>query len=138
MTELSFEYWNTLADQTILISSLLCGFSILILANLLISKLNGRLINSIMVFSTMSASFFLIALLTANKILLMTTEGYPLQVVNDDLFLPRIFVGASFYLGILSLIAVISLVGWTKSKRMGIFTTIFGILTFILSLFMTF
>lgn len=136
MTELSFEYWNKLAEQTLLISSLLGGFSVVVLANLLIAKLNSRLIKSIMVFSIMSASFFLLTLLVSNKILLMTTEGYPFRVENEDLFIPRILIGGAFYLGIISLITVISLVGWTKSKKMGIFSTIIGVLTFLVSLSM--
>lgn len=136
MTELSFDYWNKLAEQTLLISSLLGGFSVVVLANLLIAPLNSRLIKSIMIFSILSAAFFLVTLLVSNKILLMTTAGYPFEVNQQDLFFPRIIVGISFYLGIISLITVISLVGWTKSKKLGIFSTVIGILTFLLSLWM--
>ena len=71
------------------------------------------------------------------KLLLMTTEGYPLELKNTDLFLPRIIGTISFYFGILSLITMISLAGWTKSKRMGIITTGIGIITLILTLLMT-
>ncbi len=42
MIEISFEYWNKLADQTLVISSLLGGFSIAIIANLLVSEVNTR------------------------------------------------------------------------------------------------
>jgi len=137
MIEITFEYWNKLADQTILISSLLGGFSIAVIANLLVSEINTRLIKSIMIFSTLAASFFLITVFAMTKLLLMTTPGYPLKVVSNDLSVPRIVGSSFFYLGIVSLITVISLAGWTKSKRMGIFTTAIGIMTLTITIMMT-
>jgi len=137
MTEITFQYWNRLADQIILISSLLSGFSIAVIANLLVSELNTKLIKSIMVFSTLAASFFLITIFAMTKLLLMTTNGYPIKFEESDLLIPRIIGSLFFFFGITSLISVISLAGWTKSKKMGIITTTIGILTFILSLFMT-
>ena len=137
MTEITFEYWNKLANQTILISSLLGGFSIAVVANLLVAELNTRLIKSIMIFSTLSAGFFLITVFAMTKLFLMTTDGYPLKVVLDDLLMPRVIGSTFFYLGILSLIAVISLAGWTKSKKMGSITTAIGVFTLVLTLLMT-
>ena len=60
MTEITFEYWNKLAEQTITISSLLGGFSIAVIANFLVSDLNTKLSKSIMTVSTLAACFFLI------------------------------------------------------------------------------
>jgi hypothetical protein len=60
MTEITFEYWNKLAEQTITISSLLGGFSIAVIANLLVSDLNTKLLKSIMAVSTLAASVVLI------------------------------------------------------------------------------
>lgn len=137
MTEITFDYWNKLADQTILVSSLLGGFSIAVVANLLVSEINTRLVKTIMIFSTLAASFFLITVFAMTKLLLMTINGYPLKVVSDDLLVPRIVGVSFFYLGTVSLITVISLAGWTKSKNMGRFTTTIGILTLIFTLFMT-
>jgi len=51
--------------------------------------------------------------------------------------LPRVVGVIAFFLGIISLLAMISMSGWTKSKRMGRFTTILGIITLILILLMT-
>lgn len=136
MTEMTFEYWNKLADQTIMISSLLGGFSIAVIANLLVSELNTRLSKNIMVAATLAASFFLVTVFAMTKLLMMTTDGYPLKVIGSDLILPRIVGVISFFLGITSLITMISLAGWTKSKNMGRFTTAIGILTFILILIM--
>lgn len=134
MIEITFEYWNKLADQTILISSLLGGFSIAVIANLLVSEMNTRISKSVMIASTLAASFFLVTVFAMTKILLMTTDGYPFKVVQDDLFLPRIIGVISFFFGIISLITMISLAGWAKSKKMGRFTTAIGILTLILIL----
>jgi len=136
MPEVSFEYWNKLADQTILVSSLLSGFSITVVANLLVAELNTRLLNTIMVFATLSATFFLITVFGMTNLLLMTTAGYPFPVVSEDLFYPRVIGSIFFFLGIISLLVMISLSGWTKSKKMGMFTTILGVLALILILTM--
>lgn len=134
MTEITFEYWNKLADQTILISSLLGGFSIAVMANLLVSEINTRLVRYIMIFSALAASFFLITIFAMTKLLLLTTDGYPFKVINDDLLLPRVIGSSFFSLGIISLITLIALAGWTKSKKMGTFTIIIGVFTLILTL----
>lgn len=136
MIELTFEYWNKLADQIITISSLLGGFSIAVIANILISDTNTRLLKNIMIAATLSASLFLVTVFAMTKLLMMTTNGYPMKVIESDLILPRIFGMISFLLGIISLITMISLAGWTKSKKMGRFTTAIGILTFIVILMM--
>ncbi len=132
MTELTFEYWNKLAEQIMTISSLLGGFSIAVIANLLVSETKTRLQNNIMAASTLAASFFLITVFAMTKLLMMTTDGYPIKVVDGDLLLPRITGVMAFLFGIISLLTMISIAGWTKSRRMGIFTTSIGILTFLL------
>jgi len=136
MIELTFEYWNKLADQTIMISSLLGGFSIAVIANILVSDKNTRLLKNILGASTLAASFFLVTVFAMTKLLMMTTNGYPLKVIESDLMLPRIVGMISFLFGIISLITMISLAGWTKSKKMGRFTTTIGIFTFIIILIM--
>jgi hypothetical protein len=137
MEDIPYEYWNKLANQVITISSLLGGFSIATTANLLVSNNDTRLVKSILIFSTSAASFLFVTIFAMTKLLLMTTDGYPFKVVSSELALPRLVGTISFFLGILSLITVISLAGWTKSKRMGQVTTGLGILTFILILLMT-
>lgn len=137
MTELTFEYYNKLANQIITISALLGGFSIAVIANLLVSDTKTRLTNNIMKTSTLAACFFLITVFAMTKVLLMTTEGYPKKVLDSDLLLPRGIGAFTFFFGTISLIVMISMAGWTKSKKMGIFTTIIGIITLIFVLFMT-
>lgn len=136
-TEIPFEYWNKLANQIITISSLLCGFSIAIMANIVVSKAETQLVKNIMIVSTLAGSLFLVTIFAMTKLLLMTTEGYPFKVHHADLTLPRIVGVISFFSGIFSLIIMISLSGWTKSKRMGIITIGIGVLTLILMLLMT-
>ena len=135
-TGIPFEYWNKLANQVITISSLLGGFSIAIIANILVSQNDSRLVKIIMLVSTLAGSFFLVTIFAMTKLLLMTTDGYPFQVAESDLALPRLLGTISFFLGIFSLITMISLAGWTKSKRMGRISTGLGMLTFILILLM--
>ena len=136
MTELTFEYWNKLAEQIITISSLLGGFSIAVIANFLVSDLNTKLSKSIMAVSTLAASFFLITIFAMTNLLMKTTVGYPFKVVDNDLMLPRVVGMITFFIGIISLVALISMSGWTKSKKMGRFTTILGTITLLLILLM--
>lgn len=132
MTELPFEYWNKLANQFILTSSLLGGFSIATIANLIVSKAEGRIFNAIMKFAIVACSAFIATIFSMTEILMITTEGYPFQANNQDIVLPRIIGSLSFFLGIFGLIAMISLSGWTRSKKLGGFTTFVGVLTLIL------
>lgn len=136
-TEVPFEYWNKLANQVITISSLLGGFSIAIIANILVSQLDNRLVKAILIVSTLAASFFLVAIFAMTKLMLMTTEGYPFQIAASDLTLPRLIGSISFFMGIFSLVTMISLAGWTKSKNMARISTGIGILTLLLILLMT-
>lgn len=137
MEEMSFEYWNKLADQVILISSLLSGFSIAVVANFLVADSNNnRLKRTIMKTAVLAAGFFLVSLFAMTKILMMTTNGFPLKVTNGDLKFPSIIGGVALVFGIMSLITMISLSGWTKSKKLGRFTVGVGVLTFILILIM--
>jgi len=133
---MSFEYWNKLADQIIVISSLLGGFSIAVIANFLVSDTNTRLTKNIMKSAVLAASFFLASVFAMTKVLMMTTDGFPLKMTEGDLRVPSIIGGMTLLFGIMSLITMISLSGWTKSKKMGRFTTVVGILTLILILFM--
>ena len=128
--EITFEYWNKLASQTITISSLLAGFSIAVIANFLVSELKTKLSKYIMAAAILAACLFLISLFAMTAVVLMTTEGFPIKTVTqDDIRFPRLTGGFSFIFGIISLLAIVSLAGWTKSKKLGIFTTIVGALT---------
>jgi len=137
MIDLTFEYWNKLATHMITISSLLGGFSIAVVANLLVSEVNTKLLKSVMASSVLAASFFIISIFSMTKIFFITTSGYPFKVEASEIIFPRIAGASSFFLGILFLLGIVALSGWTKSKNMGRFTTFFAVLTFIILLVMT-
>tara|TARA_B100000678_G_C18101973_1_gene459174 strand:- start:323 stop:751 length:429 start_codon:yes stop_codon:yes gene_type:complete len=133
--QLTLEYWNELAKQLILISSLLSGFSITVVANLLVSDKNDTLTNRILKAATLSAGSFLVSVFATVQIALITTPGYPLkEVTADDFIIPRIIGIIAFIVGLISLTTVVSLSGWTKSKKIGRYTTFIGVLTLILIL----
>ncbi|GAA5023797.1 hypothetical protein GCM10011506_06900 [Marivirga lumbricoides] len=131
MVELSLEYWNKLAHQILLITTLLSGFSIAVVANLLVYESKSRIAINILRIATVAAGSFLINVFAMTRIIMMTTDGYPLKVIESDINLPRIIGGVSFFLGIISLAGIISLSGFTKSRKTGIFTTIVGVLTLV-------
>jgi hypothetical protein len=134
MIEIPLEYWNKLASQLIMISSLLGGFSIAVTANLLVSESNNKITNNILKVATIASGCFLIAVFSLTKIVMMTTQGYPFKVVESSLNFPRMIGIITFMLGIISLSIVIALSGWAKSKKTGIFTTIVGVLTLLMIL----
>ncbi|BDD05495.1 hypothetical protein [Aureibacter tunicatorum] len=127
---LSLEYLNGLANQILLISSLLGGFSIAIVSNLLTDKTKGQITNRIFQVTTLAAGSFLVSVFAMTKIVMMTTKGYPENISSETLETSNIIGSISFLLGITFLCFVIVLSGWTKSKQLGIFTTIVGIITF--------
>lgn len=130
---MTLEYWNELAKQTLLITSLLSGFSITVVANILVSDRNDKLTNRILKSATLSASCFLVTVFAMVHIVMTTTPGgYIKNVSIDDFQTARIIGMLTFMTGLFSLSAMIGLSGWSKSKRVGIFTTTIGILTLIL------
>ena len=70
------------------------------------------------------------------KVLMMTTDGFPIKVTEVDFKISSLIGGMTLLLGIMSLTTLIALAGWTKSKQMGRFTTVVGIFTLILILIM--
>ena len=134
MAEIPFEYWNKLASQLITISSVLSGFSIAVTANLLVSDSNNRITNAILKVTTIASGCFLVTVFAMTKILMMTTDGHPVQITIGDLAIPRVIGILTFFLGVVSLSLVIALSGWTKSRRIGVFTTAVGVLTFLMML----
>ena len=132
MTELSFEYWNALVSQLIVISSLLCGFSLSLLFKLPDTQSNNRINTYIFRSTTIATASFLVCIFAMTKILMMTNKGFPFKVTAADLTLPRIIGVLSFLTGIVSIILIISLSGWNKPDRSKWFTIIIGILTLLL------
>lgn len=122
ITEISFEYWNKLSSQTVFIVSLLGGFSILVIANILVAEIKTKLIKYILLTSTLAAGLFLISIFAWTAVMMMTTPGYPEKIDRGEFTYHRTLGAATLLLGIISLLSLISLVGWTKSRKMGIVT----------------
>ncbi|MEL6652551.1 MAG: hypothetical protein AAFQ87_17250, partial [Bacteroidota bacterium] len=119
MLELPFDYWNKLASQLILISSLLGGFSLAVLISLLNAQETGRILNAMIRTAIIAASSFIICIFSLNKIILMTTEGYPLEVSQGEIRSPQMIGGIALLLGLVCLLLLIALSGWRKSRSMG-------------------
>jgi hypothetical protein len=136
MTELSFDYWNKLAGQLIVISSLLGGFSLSVIIPLIESKFENSTTPYIFRAILISTACFLISIFAMTKILMITTPGFPRKVTGEDFFLPRIVGATSFIIGILSIIAVLFLSGWNKSGSLKQFSIILATLTLVLILWM--
>ncbi|WP_422857963.1 hypothetical protein ACOKFD_10935 [Flagellimonas sp. S174] len=132
--DVNTEYLNSVVNQLIVVASLLAGFSIAIIANLLTDKTESKISNWIFKATTLTASCFLISVFGMTRIVRMTTKGYPGNVSSISLDISNHISAVSFLLGIVFLCIVIGLFGWTKSKKMGRFTTIVGICTFLLIL----
>ncbi len=132
--DLNTKYLNEIANQIILVASLLGGFSIAIVANLLTDKTENKITNRIFKTTTMAAGCFLVSVFAMTKIVMITTTGYPNKISPVTLELSNQIGSITFLLGIIFLCIVIGLSGWTKSKKIGLFTTITGIVTFLLIL----
>lgn len=75
---------------------------------------------------SLAAVSFIVAVIGMNKVQMILAPDSPYQNKEALLFYPRLVGGLSFYIGIYALLTVISLTGWMKSKRLGIFTTTIG------------
>ncbi|MBS1572474.1 MAG: hypothetical protein JST62_08795 [Bacteroidetes bacterium] len=136
MTELSSEFWNTLASQLILISTLLGGFSF---ANLFIvdgvdaePKLKAKLFKAL----TLACAGFIVSIFALTNIILLTSKGNPFSASNSNLNFPRIIGSLSFFMGLISILYVISISGRIKSYNSRKFSLIVGIIALILILLM--
>lgn len=134
MIDLPFEYWNKLANQTLFISALLGGFSLTIIASLIEYKSTNRFVDIIFKAAAIATTSFLISIFAMTKILMLTTEGYPFKVTGANLMFPRLIGIIAFLTGLIAIITIISSSGWTKSKRLGRFTTILGVLALVIIL----
>jgi len=132
---ITLEYWNEMARQMLLVSSLLSGFSIAVMASILVSDKNDKLMNRILKSTTLSAGCFLVTVFSMVQIVMITTPGGVIKNISaSDFVIPRIIGITTFMIGLVALSMMIALSGWTKSKKVGRFTTIIGILTLILIL----
>ncbi len=131
--EMTLEYWNALANQTLLISSLLSGFSITVVISILVTDNDAKVMNRILKLATISSGCFLVTVFAMTQISMITTPGgYIKNITTDDFLVPRVIGIFTFMIGLFSISGILALSGWVKSRKTGIFTTIVGILTLLL------
>lgn len=133
MIELEDTYLLSLAQQTLVIGIFLGGFSATMLATLIVSEFKGKLFNFILIGLTISSLSFLISVLTDFNIICALTPGYPLGIRHNLINFWRATGAFALLLGMISLISVIGLSGWLKSKKLGMYTTVIGAIALIIS-----
>jgi hypothetical protein len=136
MIELPFEYWNKLASQLIVISSLLGGFSLSIIVPMMENRSESKAMSYLFKATTIATASFLVSIFAMTKILMMTTEGYPGQIADSSLSLPRIIGVLSFFAGIVSIVSIIMLSGYIRGGKFKRFTLIAGSIAMLLILLM--
>ena len=132
MIELSTTYLRELAIQTVFVSAFLGGFSASILGTLILSKNEHKLLKYVIVGTSLSAIAFVLCVFASTQIIMITTPDYPFEVDKSEFDLPRVVIALAFYIGILALMFVLSISGWIYSKRVGIATSVLGIIGLIL------
>ena len=137
LMELQVGYLNALAQQLMFISAFLGGFSAAILGTLIVSDIRTKYSRIMVVASVLAAMCFVVTLFGMTSIIFQTTEGYPLEINMERLLTIRIISIVTLMLGLLSFTVSIASSGWLISKKIGRFTTILGIIAFILILFMS-
>ncbi|SEL99380.1 hypothetical protein SAMN04487910_3840 [Aquimarina amphilecti] len=131
MGEYTTEYINEIANHYILISALLGGFSITFIANIIVNKIEKNIQKALLIVATITASSFLISVFALTKILAITSKNYPFEINLVTLLTINKASEISFGIGMICISILISLSGWTKSRAVGIITTIIGLLTFV-------
>ena len=130
MTQLSPDYWNALAGQLIVISSLLAGFSLSLIFSLPENK--STIMSYLFRAAVTATASFLVSIFAMTKILMLTNKGFPFKLTAESLIFPRIAGIVSFIIGILSVVLILALSGWVKSENSKWFTTAVGLITLIL------
>lgn len=129
MLDLSNTFLREVGVQSLLVGIFLGGISVSILGNLIVSNNNGKIIKILIIGLSISSLSFLLTILSSFELILILTEGSNQEVNSQILKQTTRPVWMSLYLGLFSLISVISLSGWLKGKKLGMITTILGIIT---------
>jgi hypothetical protein len=129
MLELPNAFLREVGIQSLLIGVFLGGISVSILGNLIVSDNNGKLIKVLIIGLTISSLSFIMTIMSSYELILILTEGWVEEVNPQILRQTGKPIWISLFLGLFSLIFVISLSGWLKGRKLGIITTILGIIT---------
>ena len=127
----AFRLFHTMSSQISFVCIFLAGFSAAILGSFVSQRENSNLSKAIIISLLVATCTLLVSLFILTDIFIHTTEGYPTNKTKEDLQgqFGQSMVALMF--GLTSFLTFISLSGWLSSRRMGIFTTIMGIATFI-------
>jgi len=131
MNDLPLPYINEVASQVIFVSTFLGGFAATIMGTFVASEKNSKLSNTLIILSAISACLLITTVFMMTDVVIKTTPGCPVKVLSADLDFQVKYGMLSFLFGITFLISVIAVSGWLKSKKMGIATTLTGIITLI-------
>lgn len=134
MTNMPIEYLNALANQFVLIAVFLGGFSATLLGTIISSDHDTKFSKAIIISSSFAALSFVMSVMAMTGLLLQTAEGYPLEILQDKLNQLRLVGAIAFFLGMIGFMISIGLSGWLKSKTLGIITSIFALIAFIIML----
>ncbi|TXE17661.1 hypothetical protein ES692_08845 [Psychroserpens burtonensis] len=116
--EIRLEYWNTLANITILTSALLIRFSVSAVTNLLVFNKKDKLTDLILKSAMTSTGYFLVIIFAMTPILMTTTtEGYLKPSVINDFLIHSVIEIVTVIIGLLFLVVIISLSGWIAFNR---------------------
>lgn len=137
MLELPLPYLNELAKQIAFMSSFLGGFSVTLLGTLILSDRDGKLLRVMIVSTATSALAFIVAVAAMTQLIMVSTEGYPFEIDQQQLSSSRVIGTLALFLGIIALMCTIALSGWVRSRKLGIFTTVIGAITMIVVLLFT-
>lgn len=131
MLELQNDYLLELASQISFLSAFMGGFSATFLATLLVADSTHRIGNYAAGSAAVSASAFIVAVLSMVSIIAATHPHAP-SGVDMGVNVARLVGFGAFVLGTSSLLISVGLSGWLRSNSLGIFTSMVSFLCLIL------
>ena len=129
--ELDNAYMNELARQFMFMSALLGGFSLTVLVLLLGSEDMDRYRSIVFRLAALATGAFLVAIFGLTDVIMKTTPGYPLAIKSEDILFARLAGGGALFVGVLTVLGMVAMMGWVKSRAMGWFTTLVSLVALI-------
>lgn len=137
MEQLSPAYIGALASQLAALSAFLGGFAATFLATLLTLGHQSRLMTTTIGLAVTSAVTFIVTVVAATMLTAITHPAAPPFMATVVTSRPRTIMSVGFVLGSLSLLASLGCSGWTRSRTIGMTTTIAAVAGAVLIVSMT-